>query len=207
VGFNGGVDWITLTVRLSGSAGSVKVCLSNDRVSCAGRRWSKTSGECDESHLSIDEAAPRSPARRAAASCQYQTLRTLVGTINKSGATVTWASGDYFPATRWRGGSVIKLGATDCPILSMSRIGTDSRTRAGRDGSGIAYTAVNFGFLIQPNTASSASVAVSSPQWTVERRRHVHVERRVFRSVQSGDGERPDRPGEFVQFRIRLRPA
>ncbi|HEV8147685.1 MAG TPA: hypothetical protein VGP79_14950, partial [Bryobacteraceae bacterium] len=170
VGFNGGVDWITMTVRLSGSAGSVKVCLSNDRVSCAGSALIQNiTGSA--TNYTIGSTTPVLEAWRDGPlpPASTETVRTMGGTINKSGATVTWASGDYFPATRWKSGSVIKLGTTDCPILAMTsdRVLTLANSSCVADGNGIAYTAVNFGFLIQPNTVSSATVAVSSPQWTI----------------------------------------
>jgi hypothetical protein len=170
VGLDGGADWMTLTVQLSGSAGSVNVCLSNDRVSCASAVIAQNI-TATATQYTIGSTTPVLEAWRNGPlpPASTDTIRTHGGSVNKLGATVTWAGGDYFLSAVWGSGSVIQLGGTDCTVLSMTsdRALTLANPSCVADGSGLAYAATNFGFLIQPGTTSSATVAVSSPRWTL----------------------------------------
>jgi hypothetical protein len=165
-----GPTWLQLTVTLSGSA-PVSVCLSVDGgQSCASAKISQSITGTPTTYtfgtqtpvLESWRNGPRPPISQS-------DIVTQTGTVTKSGATVTWTGGNYFLPTRWSAGSKIVLGSSTCVIASMqSDIGlTLANPSCAADGSGVAYSATNFGFLIQASTASNGMVSVSSPAWAI----------------------------------------
>ena len=89
-------------------------------------------------------------------------LATKQGNVNCDGSTkVTLAGGDFF-GTYWTAGSTITINAVDYSIAAVTSQSTLNVTTPCTAGTGLAYTATNFGVLIRKKTASPDTVSVQA---------------------------------------------
>lgn len=161
------VETTTLSATLSGTAASVQVCLTNDGVTCASGYITQAISGTPTAYtiggtgfgLSDWTTTPVIPSG-------IRDLRGATGTISKSGATLTWTSGDFF-LLGWGAGSTITVGGSTCTISSVNSQRSITVTSSGcaSDGAGIAFNGANWGFLLRAPSTSSSTLVVTSPTW------------------------------------------
>lgn len=87
-------------------------------------------------------------------------VATKVGAVNCDGTSnVTLSSGDFF-ATYWSAGSVITINAVDYTIGALKSQAALSLTTTCPVGTGLTYSATNFGVLLHKKTASADTISV-----------------------------------------------
>jgi hypothetical protein len=165
-----GPTWAQLTATLSGSAANVLVCLTSSGVTCSGAQIAQPITATPTAYT-IGSQTPILESWRSGIHppIAQADIATQTGQVTKSGTSVTWTSGNLFLPTKWKAGSTITLGTTECAIASMQSDIQLTLASSGcvSDGTSIPYAATNFGFLIQAPSTTNVTIAVSSPSWAV----------------------------------------
>lgn len=163
-----GLDSAQLRVTLSGTAGTVDVCLSNDGVSCAGKTISQSISTTASVLTFGSTAAGLDDWRNTTrVPSNMLDLITRSGTVQKNGTSLQWQGGGLF-STRWSPGSVIRVNGAACTIAELinEKEITLANTECTADGTW-SYTANTWGFLLQAAGSASGSISLQNASYQI----------------------------------------
>ncbi len=86
-------------------------------------------------------------------------LATKTGTVNTSGTSVTWISGNTFPPV-WTAGTKITIGGVEYTISSYNHNKSLTLSSSAGTQTGASYLANNTGLLIRKSSAASDTLSV-----------------------------------------------
>lgn len=152
----------------AGAGRELKVCLTTDGKTCAGRTVDLTMEIGRTSYkLGNQKAAMDFWNLYPQLSLTQESMRTAAGNLSKKGKILTWESGNYMPLG-WGAGSRIRLGSKEClleKVQSQLAATLDSGDCVA-DGS-YAYEGRNFGLLVWKANQTPDSILVYDVKFKV----------------------------------------